>query len=330
MDFFNKGRNHCHKVLSHLVDRMSLTAYSFIYCAVIIAAGFSYWCLTPGPNGIEEHGVPLIGATLWDGLYFSIVTIGTLGYGDMAPLGWSRAIACFELLFGIGFVGIAIARITSRRLGHHVERLFAADAQSRLDDFTERFLESTSKIRELLQEVGKAVQPTPGTPGAVGSPVPSSSQLRDAAEALLANLQADTKALADYFALEVANGEYFGILPEEPVCALARSMDRIVLLLGQLVLVTEGRLREEIFMSGGTASERLFVTLSHKSKVCSIVLERVKAEQVVQLFRKVSRLCENFDQNYGIQRAVDTPEAPDQVKQGTVVPPSPPAHGSGV
>jgi hypothetical protein len=62
-------------------------------------------------SGTKITGV----ASAWDALYFSFVTITTLGYGDIQPLGFSRVIAATEsiwgLLFGIALLGRFVASL---------------------------------------------------------------------------------------------------------------------------------------------------------------------------------------------------------------------------
>jgi voltage-gated potassium channel Kch len=55
----------------------------------------------------------------WDALYFSFVTITTLGYGDIQPAGFARVIATMEavwgLLFGIALLGRFVAALPADR-----------------------------------------------------------------------------------------------------------------------------------------------------------------------------------------------------------------------
>ena len=47
-------------------------------------------------------------------LYFSFVTLATLGYGDVAPVGtWARLVAVTESLIGLLYVSIIVARLVS-------------------------------------------------------------------------------------------------------------------------------------------------------------------------------------------------------------------------
>ncbi len=47
------------------------------------------------------------------GLYFSTITQMTIGYGDIQPLGWLRAIACVQALCGLGVLVLLIGQFVS-------------------------------------------------------------------------------------------------------------------------------------------------------------------------------------------------------------------------
>lgn len=67
--------------------------------------------LTQGRAFIISHPSPL---PYFDLLYYSIVTITTVGYGDIQPGLWfSRAFAITEILFGIGFVVLFLTMLIS-------------------------------------------------------------------------------------------------------------------------------------------------------------------------------------------------------------------------
>ncbi len=52
---------------------------------------------------------------LGDSVYFSIVTATTVGYGDLTPLGVSRAVAAMEALIGFGLFAIFISKMVSEK-----------------------------------------------------------------------------------------------------------------------------------------------------------------------------------------------------------------------
>ena len=75
-------------------------AYAFFLPNVLYA--LLYMALSiRGPDG-PIRGDPL------QALYFSIVTFTTLGYGDIAPVGLARAVACSEALLGAFMMALFI------------------------------------------------------------------------------------------------------------------------------------------------------------------------------------------------------------------------------
>jgi Ion channel len=66
----------------------------------------------------------------WDALYFSIVTVTTLGYGDIAPiLPYTKVIASLESILGLVFFGISINVILEYRNRKEYKRLFQTALQ---------------------------------------------------------------------------------------------------------------------------------------------------------------------------------------------------------
>ena len=47
------------------------------------------------------------------GMYFSFITLTTLGYGDFRPVGWWRCLAAFEAIVGYIFLGVFVYILTS-------------------------------------------------------------------------------------------------------------------------------------------------------------------------------------------------------------------------
>lgn len=78
--------------------RITPIAVSLVYVGIIIFCAVLYY-LIPGELACDKKP--------WDSLYFSIVTITTLGYGDLTPLtDTGKAIAALEALAGIVLLGL--------------------------------------------------------------------------------------------------------------------------------------------------------------------------------------------------------------------------------
>ena len=75
----------------------------------------------------------------WRGLWFAIVTVTTVGYGDTFPTSVvGRLVAAFLMVVGIGFLGLATASIA----GHFVSQ-----------DAEQKHREATDKQDEILAEL---------------------------------------------------------------------------------------------------------------------------------------------------------------------------------
>lgn len=94
----------------------------------------------------------------FDYYYFSVVTVSTLGFGDIVPIGAARIFVCCEVIFGLVFVGYSLSQILSARQEYLVEYLTAdrimqtyskclidiADAKEFIGD-RRRFLQHTAE-----------------------------------------------------------------------------------------------------------------------------------------------------------------------------------------
>ncbi len=83
---------------------MKIKYIGFCILFVILVFAFIYWGNSASIKGVDGFG---------SALYFSIVTITTLGFGDMIPRdGFARAMVCLEVIAGVVFVGVFLNTVS--------------------------------------------------------------------------------------------------------------------------------------------------------------------------------------------------------------------------
>jgi len=92
------------------------------------------------PEGYIDHGT--LPDNLWTNIYYSAVTVTTLGYGDIVPQNEIAALlVAAEAVMGVVFIGLFLNQLAHR--------------QSRIDKKQDQELES---IRERLHECDRLIQ----------------------------------------------------------------------------------------------------------------------------------------------------------------------------
>jgi voltage-gated potassium channel len=71
--------------------------------------------------------------TLGDGIWWSIVTLGTVGYGDIVPhTAWGRVLGGVVIVFGVTFISVLVATVTSFLLATEQEEMAAKVEEERV------------------------------------------------------------------------------------------------------------------------------------------------------------------------------------------------------
>lgn len=125
--------------------------------AILLAAVFVFGCIYLILNQFQNNGLKsqtnsLI--TFWDCIYFSIVTMSTLGYGDIVPIGLSRLLASIEAIFGLAFVGYAISQVVSAKQEALIEYL----AKDRIVQTYDECLAMIKDAKELIADRRRLIQ----------------------------------------------------------------------------------------------------------------------------------------------------------------------------
>lgn len=89
-----------------------------------------------------------------DSVYFSFVTITTLGYGEMTPVGYARAISSLQAVVGLIYAGYSISQVVSLKQ----EKLIDYLANDRVHQTYNLCLDNLSDAKEVIADRRRALQ----------------------------------------------------------------------------------------------------------------------------------------------------------------------------
>ena len=91
---------------------------------------------------VDKRDFPTFG----DGVWWAIVTLGTVGYGDIVPhTAWGRVVGSLVIVIGVTFIAFLTATVTSAFVS-------AAEQEARARE-QERELAAEEETRELLRSL---------------------------------------------------------------------------------------------------------------------------------------------------------------------------------
>ena len=117
------------------VGVLSLGGLLTAWVAIVVVSGVFYWVLdAAGLPGLVEHGQPVPGGLsgLVHAVYFSFVTVTSIGFGDIVPAGTARVVAILEAAAGLLMFGIIISKLVSRRQEQLTEEIHRTTFEDRL------------------------------------------------------------------------------------------------------------------------------------------------------------------------------------------------------
>jgi hypothetical protein len=310
--FTSAGR----RLLTYLIDEVSLGYYVAIFVLVVVIFGSAYSLLSPLGHGVGKDMKPIEDLSFLNGIYFSIVTVSSLGYGDMHPLGFSKVLACFEVLFGLAWMGVLVAKVTSRRLSYHVQRLFVTDAEKRLEEFSVQFGMLHSDLKKAMGGLGRVYQVTPGE-----NPGEDKDRVLSNFNVILTTLHGSCSALATYLSSEVEHN-YFSIVRGDSVQRVGDNADKTFFQLSQLIISLSPQAKTEIL--NGETRQRISETLMKQKLVCETVQRYSKDSETQNRFSRVLETCDRVLEAYfTMPAAILATAQPDQVLMARDVPQEP-------
>ncbi|MGD6879875.1 ion channel [Bacillus infantis] len=103
-----------HKIRGKRVSLENFLYLAFIYVTVMIGFGLIYVLMEQNGTQVLRESAVAEGGTFFQrletGFYFSAVTLFSVGYGDISPIGIGRMIAVLEALIGYTIPAAFVAR----------------------------------------------------------------------------------------------------------------------------------------------------------------------------------------------------------------------------
>lgn len=138
------------KRLLHFVNEIELSWLVAALATVVVGFGLGYWWLSEHGSLVftyETDARPGLG----DALYFSIVTISSLGYGDIRPIGWARAMVGLEVTIGLGFLGLLVAKVSSVKQDYILRRIYTEAVDTKLATYVHELEQQRNLYRMTSQ-----------------------------------------------------------------------------------------------------------------------------------------------------------------------------------
>jgi voltage-gated potassium channel len=97
--------------------------------------------------------------SIWDGVWFALQTVTTVGYGDVVPVDtWGKVVAAFVMVAGVTFIAFTTATVVSAFVSLEQRRSAAADAAA---DEAERehILTAIERVERRLAAIESRLEP---------------------------------------------------------------------------------------------------------------------------------------------------------------------------
>lgn len=139
--------------LTALFGRFGVRANKFLH-----TNGFIYVLYTSGVLILTSSFIMMYaeGKNFFDALWWSIVTVTTVGYGDISPAtGIGRVMAIVLMIFGIGFISMLTGTITSFFANRATENKTEPEAKELEDIISDMDSENLKKLLEIAKVLKK-------------------------------------------------------------------------------------------------------------------------------------------------------------------------------
>lgn len=303
-------RGYFHRFLI-VIEQWSLARLLSLFAGVIFLFAVIFYLLGGLWGGADAaHANPL---SFSDALYFSVVTISSLGYGDVLPVGWSRLFAASEVLLGLAIMGIIVAKLSSAGISHHVRRLYESDIRLRLTELADDFGFLAEKLEEVIASAADTFADAPTASEAErenrqSQMVETERHVGD----LIEKFRKHSLRMKEYVCSEIQHGVFFIDEAAPAITTTGEQVERLVGALDVFVHAIPLRIRMKLLQQSLSNKRRLLEGLEFSIEVCEEVKKNSNNQEMLGAFNALHKSCLRFPQEmFNFPDA--KPTQPDQV-----------------
>lgn len=130
-----------------VIDKLSYGKIALCIVGVLLFSAAYFWLLSP-----FGHGTTYKNLTWYSAIYFSVITFSSLGYGDISPIGFGKAVASFEVLSGLILVAGFVGKIASERQAALLRLVYTSEHQRRIVEFEKEIDDLDARVEIALNE----------------------------------------------------------------------------------------------------------------------------------------------------------------------------------
>ena len=267
-----------------------------------------YMHLTPSGDGVKiGNDIPQDFGFL-EGLYFSIVTTSSLGYGDIRPVGVSRILATVQVILGLSLIGIIIAVLTSRRISHRIGRLSASDIRKQLAELSGNFDNIEVNFSQILNDITQAY----GIPGELPGNDPNSQEIPSNFQRQSTALSEVSETTYSYFQEESVGGNFIDLAPDVSLKKFLNSVYSTLNSLSRCLVQLPHRNENPVFIDilREEDQKNILDSINNIIKTCEIGVSYSSDRRIKKSFKHIDEICKNVSK-YTLEVSKD--DMPDQV-----------------
>jgi superfamily II helicase len=140
---------------TEVLDRLTLGRITKYWIGNVALFSIAYYALSFAGSQIIYNSQPITTTLtgLGNSIYFSFITALTLGYGNMAPVGASKALAILEAIGSITLIGAFISKLVSLKQEEIIEEIHELSFEEAVNRTVSELYLIRSQATELKEKV---------------------------------------------------------------------------------------------------------------------------------------------------------------------------------